>query len=110
FTRAYSCEFVVSGAARPRACPGVAAMPAPREPEDRAISVVIEDKGDTINAPTSASDAPAPERPVPEPHESQDAPVKGLRERLRLPLMIGAPVIAGVVALYFYMARVGYES
>ncbi|MDB6090497.1 MAG: hemolysin [Gammaproteobacteria bacterium] len=74
------------------------------------MSVVIEDNGDTIDAPTSASDAPAPERPVAEPHESQDAPVRGLRERLRLPLMIGAPVIAGVVALYFYMARVGYES
>jgi membrane fusion protein (multidrug efflux system) len=74
------------------------------------MSVVIEDKGDRIDAPTRASDTPAPESPVAEPHESQDAPVRDLRERLRLPLMIGAPVIAGAVALYFYLASVGYES
>jgi membrane fusion protein, multidrug efflux system len=74
------------------------------------MSVAIENKGDSVDVPTRASDTPAPESPVAEPHESQDAPVRGLRERLRLPLMIGAPVIAGVVALYFYLASVGYES
>ena len=74
------------------------------------MSVVIEDKGDRMDAPTRAGDTAAPESPIAERRESQNAPVKGLRERLRLPLMIGAPVIAGVVALYFYMASVGYES
>ena len=74
------------------------------------MSVVIEGKGDRMDAPTRAGDTAAPESPIAEPRESQNAPVKGLRERLRLPLMIGAPVIAGVVALYFYMASVGYES
>src|SRR6266403_1473911 len=78
--------------------------------EDRAMSVVIEDKGDPVDAPTRASGTSARETPVTEPHESQAAPVRGLRERLRLPLMIGVPVIAGVVALYFYLASVGYES
>ena len=74
------------------------------------MSVVIEDKGDRINATTRGSNTPARETPVAEPHESQAAPVRSLRERLRLPLMIGVPVIAGVVALYFYLASVGYES
>ena len=74
------------------------------------MSVVIEDKGDRMDAPSRASDTAAPENPVAEPHESQEAPVRSLRERLRLPLMIGAPLIGGVVALYFYMASVGYES
>jgi membrane fusion protein (multidrug efflux system) len=74
------------------------------------MSVVVEDKGDRIDAPTRGSDPPAPDSPVAEPHESQDAPVRGLRERLRLPLMIGVPVIAGVVAVYFYQANIGYES
>ena len=74
------------------------------------MSVVIEDKGDRMGAPSRASDTAAPENPVAEPHESQEAPVRSLRERLRLPLMIGAPLIGGVVALYFYMASVGYES
>jgi membrane fusion protein, multidrug efflux system len=78
--------------------------------QDREMSVVIEDKGDGIDAPIHARDTPAPGTPVAEPHESQDAPVRGLRERLRLPLMIGAPVIAGAVAIYFYVAGVGYES
>src|SRR3984893_1348462 len=85
-------------------------MPAPQEPEDRTMSVVIEDKGDRINATTRGSNTPARETPVAAPHESQAAPVRGLRERLRLPLMFGVPVIAGVVALYFYLASVGYES
>jgi membrane fusion protein (multidrug efflux system) len=74
------------------------------------MSLVIEDKGDRVDAPTRASGSPARETPVAELHESQAAPVSGLRERLRLPLMIGVPVIAGVVALYFYLASVGYES
>jgi membrane fusion protein, multidrug efflux system len=65
---------------------------------------------DRIDAPTRARDTAAPDSPVAEPHESQDAPVRGLRERLRLPLMIGAPMIAGAVAIYFYLAGVGYES
>ena len=74
------------------------------------MSVVIEDEGDRMDAPTRASDTPAPQIPVPEPRESRAAPARGLRERLRLPLMIGVPLIAGAVALYFYLAGVGYES
>jgi membrane fusion protein (multidrug efflux system) len=67
------------------------------------MSVVIEDKGDRIEAP--ASDSPAAE-----PQKSRAAPVKALRERLRLPLMIGVPLIAAAVAVYFYLAGAGYES
>ena len=74
------------------------------------MSVVIEDEGDRMDAPTRASDTPAPQIPVAEPRESRTAPARGLRERLRLPLMIGVPLIAGAVALYFYLANVGYES
>ena len=74
------------------------------------MSVVIEDKGDRLDAPTRASDTPAPQIPAAEPRESRAAPPRGLRERLRLPLMIGVPLIAGAVALYFYLASVGYES
>jgi membrane fusion protein (multidrug efflux system) len=74
------------------------------------MSVVIEDKGDRIDAPIRANDTAAPENRVAEPRESQDALGRGLRERLRLPLMIGAPVIVGAVALYFYLGSVGYES
>jgi membrane fusion protein, multidrug efflux system len=74
------------------------------------MSVVIEDKGDAIDAPKRGSDTPTSDSPLTEPHESQDTPVRRLRERLRLPLMIGAPVIGGAVALYFYLASVGYES
>ena len=74
------------------------------------MSVVIEDKGDRLDAPTRASDTPAPQTPAAEPRESRAAPARGLRERLRLPLMIGVPLIAGAVALYFYLASVGYES
>src|ERR1700722_16233396 len=74
------------------------------------MSAVIEEKGDRIDAPSRESETSAPESPVAQPGESQAAPVRSLRERLRLPLMIGVPVIAGVVALYFYLASVGYES
>jgi membrane fusion protein (multidrug efflux system) len=74
------------------------------------MSVEIEEKGERISDPTRVSDTPAPERSVAEPHESPAAQVKGLRERLRLPLMVGVPVIAGVIALYFYLGSVGYES
>jgi membrane fusion protein (multidrug efflux system) len=74
------------------------------------MSVVIEDRGDRINAPSPTNDTPAAESPVAEPRESQTPPVSRWRERLRLPLMIGVPVIAGGVALYFYLASVGYES
>jgi membrane fusion protein (multidrug efflux system) len=74
------------------------------------MSVVVEDKGDAVDAPTRVNDTPARESPVAEPDESQVPSVRGWRERLRLPLMIGVPVIAGLVALYFYLASVGYES
>ena len=69
------------------------------------MSVVIEDEGDKINVPNRARDTPAAEQ-----HESRAPPTSGWRERLRLPLMIGVPVIAGGAALYFYLASVGYES
>jgi hypothetical protein len=52
------------------------------------MSAVIEDKGDRVDAATRASGTPAREPPVAEPHESRAEPVRGLRERLRLPLMI----------------------
>jgi membrane fusion protein (multidrug efflux system) len=74
------------------------------------MSVVIEDKGDKADVPSRVSDAPPPESPADERRESRAAPTRGWRERLRLPLMIGVPVIAGGVALYFYLASVGYES
>src|SRR3984957_10625321 len=74
------------------------------------MSVVIEDEDGEIDAPSPTSDTPPPESRVVERHESQAPPTRGWRERLRLPLMIGAPVIAGSVALYFYLASVGYES
>jgi membrane fusion protein, multidrug efflux system len=74
------------------------------------MSVVIEDRGDKIDVPSRASDTPPPDSPAAERHESQAPPTRGWRERLRLPLMIGVPVIAGGVALYFYLASVGYES
>jgi membrane fusion protein (multidrug efflux system) len=74
------------------------------------MSVLIEDEGDKVDAANRATGTPAREPPVAEPHESRAEPVRGLRERLRLPLMIGVPVIAGVVALYFYLAGIGYES
>ena len=74
------------------------------------MSVVIEDEDDKIDAPSRTSDTPPPESHVVERHDSQAPPRRGWRERLRLPLMIGMPVIAGGVALYFYLASVGYES
>src|SRR3984957_5094993 len=74
------------------------------------MSVVIEDKGDRVDAPNRASDTQAAESPAAERHESRAPPTRGWRERLRLPLMIGVPVIAGGVALYFYLANLGYES
>jgi membrane fusion protein (multidrug efflux system) len=74
------------------------------------MSVVIEDEDDRTVAPTRGSDTPVPDSPVAGPHESRAAQASGWQERLRLPLMIGVPLIAGVVALYFYLASVGYES
>jgi hypothetical protein len=74
------------------------------------MSAVIEDKGDKIDIPSSVSDAAPAESPAAERHESRAPPTRSWRERLRLPLMIGVPVIAGGVALYFYLANVGYES
>ncbi len=74
------------------------------------MSVVIEDKGDRIDAPSRARDTPGPESPAAEQHESEAPSTRGWRARLRLPLMIGVPIIAGGVALYFYLAGVGYES
>jgi len=72
------------------------------------MSAVIDDKGDRVDAPEG--DTHAPERARIEPRDSQSAPVKGWRERLRLPLMIGVPLIVGVIGLYFYWTSVGYES
>jgi membrane fusion protein (multidrug efflux system) len=72
------------------------------------MSAVIEDKSDRVDA--RESDTHAPERARTEPRNSQGAPVKGWRERLRLPLMVGVPLIVGVIGLYFYWMGVGYES
>src|ERR1700678_4848247 len=74
------------------------------------MSVVIEDKGDKIDALSRVSDTLPLEDPAAERHDSEAPPTRGWRERLRLPLMIGVPVIAGGVALYFYLAQIGYES
>ena len=72
------------------------------------MSAVIEDKGDRVDAPES--DTPAPDSPGRGSHESQAAPIRSMRERLRLPLMIGVPLLVGVIGLYFYWTGIGYES
>ena len=72
------------------------------------MSAVIEDKGDRVDVPES--DTPGPQRTRTEPQDSPVVQVLGWRERLRLPLMIGAPLIAIVIGLYFYLTGVGYES
>ena len=72
------------------------------------MSAVIEDKGDRVDAPES--DTPAPESKGRGSHESQAAPIRSMRERLRLPLMIGVPLLVGVLGLYFYWTGIGYES
>jgi membrane fusion protein, multidrug efflux system len=74
------------------------------------MSGVIEDKIERVNVPSRARDTAAPESTATERDEYQAPPTRGWRERLRLPLMIGGPVIAGGVALYFYLASLGYES
>ena len=74
------------------------------------MSLVVEDKGDKVDVPSRASDTLSPESRVAERRESQAPPTKGWRERLRWPLMIGVPVIAGGIALYFYLASRGYEA
>ena len=74
------------------------------------MSTLVEDQGDGVGAPSGARDTAAPDDPAAERRESVTAPARSWRERLRLPLMIGVPVIAGVVALYFYLASMGYES
>lgn len=74
------------------------------------MSMPVEDKADVLDAPTHARDTAAPDDPAAERRESVTAPARGWRERLRLPLMIGGPLVAGVVALYFYLASVGHES
>jgi membrane fusion protein (multidrug efflux system) len=74
------------------------------------MSNVIDDKGGSMDAPRRTNDALAAESPASEPRESPAPPMRGWRKRLRLPLMIGVPVMAGGVALYFYLASAGYES
>jgi membrane fusion protein, multidrug efflux system len=50
-------------------------------------------------------DAPAAPRP-----EVRDAPAKPLRERLRLPLLWGVPVLMAAAGLYFYLSGGRYQS
>ena len=59
------------------------------------MSVVVEGRRDKIDVPSRVSDTPGPESPTAELHESQAPTKRGWRERVRLPLMIGIPVIAG---------------
>jgi membrane fusion protein (multidrug efflux system) len=68
-----------------------------------AVNAAPEEKG-------CRHDTPVPEGVVAHTRESHALPVKDLRERLRLPLMVGVPLIAAAVGLYFYLASVGYES
>jgi membrane fusion protein (multidrug efflux system) len=74
------------------------------------MSMPVEDKADVVDAPARAHDAAAPDDSAAERRESVTAPARGWRERLRLPLMIGGPLVAGVVALYFYLTGLGHES
>ncbi|HTX24550.1 MAG TPA: HlyD family secretion protein [Steroidobacteraceae bacterium] len=42
--------------------------------------------------------------------DRQAAPVRGLRERVRWPLMVGVPLIAAAAAIYYYLAAGRYQS
>jgi hypothetical protein len=53
-------------------------MAGQQKSDDRAVSVVIEDKGDRVDAATRASGTPAREPPVAEPHESRAEPANGV--------------------------------
>ena len=44
------------------------------------------------------------------PPEVDSPPARSLRMRLRLPLMIGVPLLAAVVGLYYYLASARYQS
>jgi membrane fusion protein, multidrug efflux system len=50
-------------------------------------------------------DAPAPPRP-----EGREAPAKSLRDRLRLPLMWGVPLLMAAGGLYVYLTGGRYQS
>ena len=42
--------------------------------------------------------------------EVDASPARSLRMRLRLPLMIGVPLLAGIAGLYYYLASARYQS
>ena len=67
------------------------------------MNAVTEDKGDRDDNPLRES--LAAHKP-----ESRAAPVRGLKERLRLPLMVGVPLVVGAIGLYFYLTGARYES
>jgi membrane fusion protein (multidrug efflux system) len=67
------------------------------------MNAAREDKSVTL-------DTPRPEGHGVNDRESQPSPGRTLRERLRLPLMIGVPLIAAVAALYYYVAGARYQS
>jgi len=67
------------------------------------MNAAPENKGDL-------DDGPVQESVVVHTRESHTAPVRRLRERIRLPLMVGVPLVVGVVGLYFYLTGGRYES
>src|SRR5437879_8523846 len=67
------------------------------------MNAVTEDKGDR-------DDGPVPESLVAHKRESHAARITGLKERLRLPLMVGVPLVVGAVGIYFYLTGARYES
>ncbi len=67
------------------------------------MNAVTEDKGDR-------DDGPVPESLVAHKRESHAARIRGLKERLRLPLMVGVPLVVGAVGIYFYLTGARYES
>lgn len=73
------------------------------------MSAAVEDKVNRVDAPVPGIDTPPPGNIVTGPRESKGAPVRGLRERLRLPLMIGVPLIAAAIGLYYYLANAPYQ-
>src|SRR6267378_5615451 len=67
------------------------------------MNAAPENKGDL-------DDGPVQESVFVHTRESHTAPVRRLRERIRLPLMVGVPLVVGVVGLYFYLTGGRYES
>jgi membrane fusion protein, multidrug efflux system len=64
---------------------------------------------DADDAPSPATDHPAPEQAVATATPTP-APARSLRERLRWPLMVGVPLVAAAAALYYYLTAGRYQT